>query len=85
MEKQLTEKNIAVLLWLKALHDFKEADFADSTFQEKLNAFESCNAFNHNNTAIFFSVNCFSILSYPPYCTLFFYYYNRSVHIFQCF
>ena len=41
MEKQLTEKNIAVLLWLKALHDFKEEDFANSTFQEKLNAFES--------------------------------------------
>lgn len=42
MEKQLTEeKSIAVLLWLKTLNDFKEGEFAESTFNDKFEAFEA--------------------------------------------
>lgn len=43
MEKQkdeLMEKRISVLLWLKALNDFKGEGYEDSTFHEKYEAFD---------------------------------------------
>lgn len=40
-QQQLTEDQITVLIWLKALDDFKEGSFAKSEFSEKYRAFEA--------------------------------------------
>lgn len=41
LHNELAEKRISVLLWLKALNDFKGEGYEDSTFGEKYVAFEN--------------------------------------------
>lgn len=40
-QQGLTENQVSVLLWLKALNDFKGEGYEDSTFNEKYVAFEN--------------------------------------------
>lgn len=43
-QKEFTEAQISILLWLKALDDFKEGSCKDKTFTEKYNEFEEVDA-----------------------------------------
>lgn len=40
-QQELTTKQVSILLWIKALNDFKGEGFEDSTFDEKFHAFEA--------------------------------------------
>lgn len=40
-QQKLTAEQVSILLWIKALNDFKGEGFEDSTFDEKFQAFEA--------------------------------------------
>lgn len=40
-QQQLTTEQVSILLWLKALNDFKGEEFENSSFNDKYDAFEA--------------------------------------------